>query len=109
MAHSYVQAFSTEEAAFLAFAEDRPDQATLLVDTYDTMAGVEAAIEVIRRLGFGGRASIRLDSGDLGALARWSRTGECPRPGRSSGRRCRSWPSRSGSSPRRSTRSPCAR
>src|SRR5437763_1956604 len=69
MAHSYVQAFSTEEAAFLAFAEDRPDQATLLVDTYDTMAGVEAASEVIRRLGFGDRACIRLDRGDIGALA----------------------------------------
>ncbi|HWC38092.1 MAG TPA: nicotinate phosphoribosyltransferase, partial [Acidimicrobiales bacterium] len=73
MAHSYVQAFPSEEAAFLAFAEDRPDQATLLVDTYDTVSGVEAAIEVIKRLGLDDRASIRLDSGDLEALARWSR------------------------------------
>jgi nicotinate phosphoribosyltransferase len=73
MAHSYVEAFPSEEAAFLAFAEDRPDQATLLVDTYDTVSGVEAAIEVIKRLGLDDRASIRLDSGDLEALARWSR------------------------------------
>jgi nicotinate phosphoribosyltransferase len=73
MAHSYVQAFPSEEAAFRAFAEDRPDQATFLVDTYDTKAGVEAAIRVIHALGLDGRASIRLDSGDLEALARWSR------------------------------------
>jgi nicotinate phosphoribosyltransferase len=73
MAHSYVQAFRSEEAAFRAFAEDRPDQATLLVDTYDTTAGVEAAIAVIHRLGLADRASIRLDSGDIEALARWSR------------------------------------
>jgi nicotinate phosphoribosyltransferase len=73
MAHSYVQAFQSEEAAFGAFAEDRPDQATFLVDTYDTKAGLEAAIEVIHRLGLDDRASIRLDSGDLEALARWSR------------------------------------
>jgi nicotinate phosphoribosyltransferase len=73
MAHSYVQAFGSEEAAFAAFAEDRPDQATLLVDTYDTEAGVDAAIAVIRRLGLDDRASIRLDSGDIEALARWSR------------------------------------
>ena len=73
MAHSYVQAFRSEEAAFGAFAEDRPDQATFLVDTYDTKAGVEAAIAVIHRLGLDDRAAIRLDSGDLEALARWSR------------------------------------
>ncbi len=73
MAHSYVQAFRSEEEAFAAFAEDRPGQTTLLVDTYDTMAGVEAAITVIHRLGLGDRASIRLDSGDLEALARSSR------------------------------------
>jgi nicotinate phosphoribosyltransferase len=73
MAHSYVQAFGSEEAAFAAFAEDRPDQATLLVDTYDTKAGVDAAIAVIRRLGLDDRASIRLDSGDIEVLARWSR------------------------------------
>jgi nicotinate phosphoribosyltransferase len=73
MAHSYVQAFRSEEAALRAFAEGRPEQATLLVDTYDTEAGVEAAIRVIRRLALADRASIRLDSGDIEALARWSR------------------------------------
>jgi nicotinate phosphoribosyltransferase len=73
MAHSYVQSFLSEQEAFLSFAEDRPDQITFLVDTYDTMTGVDAAIEVIHRLGLGDRASIRLDSGDLEALSRSSR------------------------------------
>ena len=39
MAHSYVEAFADEPAAFRAFAEDFPDQATFLVDTYDTLGG----------------------------------------------------------------------
>ena len=73
MAHSYVESFASEQEAFRSFAEDRPDQITFQVDTYDTMTGVDAAIEVINRLGLGDAASIRLDSGDLEALARSSR------------------------------------
>jgi nicotinate phosphoribosyltransferase len=75
MAHSFVEAFPTEAQAFRAFAEDHPDRVTLLVDTYDTIAGVEKAIEVGRELAErGGRLSgIRLDSGDLNALAREAR------------------------------------
>jgi nicotinate phosphoribosyltransferase len=46
MAHSYVEAFPTEAEAFRAFAEDYPDRVVLLVDTYDTLAGVDRAIEV---------------------------------------------------------------
>ncbi len=42
MAHSYVEAFDDELDAFVSFATDFPDQATFLVDTYDTMAGVAA-------------------------------------------------------------------
>ena len=44
MAHSYVEAFADEPAAFRAFAEDFPDRATFLVDTYDTLGGVWARI-----------------------------------------------------------------
>jgi nicotinate phosphoribosyltransferase len=75
MAHSYVEAFPTETEAFRAFAQDHPDRVILLVDTYDTAAGVEKAIEVGRELAArGGRlAGIRLDSGDLDALARGAR------------------------------------
>ncbi|MEU5265546.1 nicotinate phosphoribosyltransferase [Amycolatopsis sp. NPDC021455] len=70
MAHSYVQAFPSEYAAFLAFAEDFPGAAVFLVDTYDTLAGVRAAIAVARDLRLPESAvGIRLDSGDLGELA----------------------------------------
>ena len=74
MAHSYIEAFPGEEAAFQAFAEDFPDRLTFLVDTYDTLVGLEHAISVIRRLGLaesagGRRLAIRLDSGDLADLS----------------------------------------
>jgi nicotinate phosphoribosyltransferase len=73
MAHSYVEAFSTEEAAFRAFAEDYPDDPILLVDTYETVTGVRAAIDVIRDMGLGDRAGIRIDSGDLLAMSMQAR------------------------------------
>jgi nicotinate phosphoribosyltransferase len=73
MAHSYVEAFPSEAEAFRAFAEDFPGRVTFLVDTYDTVSGVKAAIAVIRQLELGGRLGIRLDSGDLGELARKAR------------------------------------
>jgi putative nicotinate phosphoribosyltransferase len=71
MAHSYVEAFSSELEAFRAFAEDFPDRVVLLVDTYDTARGVRHAIDVAgERAARGGRlAGIRLDSGDLARLA----------------------------------------
>jgi hypothetical protein len=50
LAHSFVEAFGDEERAFTAFAEDSPGKTTFLVDTYDTGRGVQAAIEVTRRL-----------------------------------------------------------
>jgi nicotinate phosphoribosyltransferase len=73
MAHSYIQAFPSEEEAFRAYAEDFPESVTFLVDTYDTLQGVRTAIEVIRALDHPPRATIRLDSGDIGALARAAR------------------------------------
>ncbi|MEV6591382.1 nicotinate phosphoribosyltransferase [Streptomyces acidicola] len=70
MAHSYVEAFPTEEEAFRAFARCHPGPVTLLVDTYDTESGVHAAARVLRDLADRGPGSaVRLDSGDLGALA----------------------------------------
>ncbi|MEV6325315.1 nicotinate phosphoribosyltransferase [Nocardia sp. NPDC051787] len=69
MAHSYIEAFPTELDAFYAFVADHPGQATFLVDTYDTLGGVAHAIEVIDHLGLHRHAAIRLDSGDLAALA----------------------------------------
>lgn len=70
-AHSWVTAFSDELSAFAAYSEVMPHSVVLLVDTYDTLRGVEHAIEIGKQL----RASnsslygIRLDSGDLGALS----------------------------------------
>lgn len=73
MAHSYIQAHDDELETFAAFAELYPET-TLLVDTYDTLEGVEKVIALARRLGdrFAVKA-IRLDSGDLLELARQSR------------------------------------
>ncbi|MFD8217883.1 nicotinate phosphoribosyltransferase [Streptomyces sp. NPDC059697] len=69
MAHSYVEAFGTEEAAFRAFARCHPGPVTFLVDTYDTDTGVATAARVLRDLDRGPGCAVRLDSGDLGALA----------------------------------------
>lgn len=73
MAHSYIQAHDNETAAFEAFARLYPDT-VLLVDTYDTLEGVDRVIAMARHQGeaFKVRA-VRLDSGDLGALAREAR------------------------------------
>ncbi len=76
MAHSYVQAFPDERQAFRAFAADHPEQAVLLVDTYDTIDGVRKAVEVADELAARGQhlQGVRLDSGDLGELAKQART-----------------------------------
>ncbi len=78
MAHSYIEAFPSERDAFRAFATDLPGRPlTFLVDTYDTLRGVDAAIDVIRELHLdeapGTPLAVRLDSGDLAVLARESR------------------------------------
>jgi nicotinate phosphoribosyltransferase len=73
MAHSFVEAFPTEEAAFRAFVRAHPGPVTLLVDTYDTEEGVRTAASVLRDLGRGAGSAVRLDSGDLGDLAVRSR------------------------------------
>jgi nicotinate phosphoribosyltransferase len=70
MAHSYIQAHADEGAAFEAFARLYP-RTTLLVDTYDTLDGVRKVIDLSRRLGEQARVrAVRLDSGDIAALAR---------------------------------------
>ncbi|WP_266204671.1 nicotinate phosphoribosyltransferase [Pontibacter kalidii] len=74
-AHSWVQAFDTEEDAFEAYGEAFPKDSVFLVDTYDTVEGVKKAIAVAKKLQpkgflFGG---IRLDSGDLTYLSKEAR------------------------------------
>ncbi|MFD7568203.1 nicotinate phosphoribosyltransferase [Streptomyces tendae] len=73
MAHSYVEAFPYEETAFRAFARAHPGPVTFLVDTYDSVRGVRTAARVLRDLGQGPGCAVRLDSGDLGDLARRAR------------------------------------
>ncbi len=75
MAHSYVQSFEDELAAFRAFARAYPDAAILLVDTYDTLEGVRLAVTVAHELGEEGHRlrGVRLDSGDLVELSRQAR------------------------------------
>jgi nicotinate phosphoribosyltransferase len=72
MAHSYVLSFESEEEAFESFMRDNPGNATLLVDTYDTLEGIRRAIEASRRTGVP-LTGVRLDSGDLAGLARQAR------------------------------------
>ncbi len=72
MAHSFVQAHDDEAAAFARFAESFPANAVLLIDTYDTLAAARKVAALAPQLaarGIGVRG-VRLDSGDLDALAR---------------------------------------
>ena len=72
MAHSYVLSFPDEAEAFRAYARDFPERAVLLIDTYDTIEGARRAAAVANELRAEGVTirAVRLDSGDLGALAR---------------------------------------
>jgi len=72
MAHSFVQSFDRESAAFEAFARSRPDNLVLLIDTYDTLAAAREVVALAPRLkALGIRIrGVRLDSGDLVGLAR---------------------------------------
>jgi len=69
MAHSWVQSFDTERASFEAFVDQYGEDSVLLVDTYDTLEGVELAVEVAEDRGVD-VAGVRLDSGDLVALSK---------------------------------------
>jgi nicotinate phosphoribosyltransferase len=72
MAHSFVQAFDEEEAAFESFARARPDNLVLLIDTYDTEAAARKVVALAPRLAAAGITvrGVRLDSGDLVVLSR---------------------------------------
>lgn len=72
MAHSFVQAFDDETAAFEAFARARPGGVTFLIDTYDTEEAARKIVGFAPRLRAAGVEiqSVRLDSGDLVALSK---------------------------------------
>jgi nicotinate phosphoribosyltransferase len=72
MAHSFIEAFDDEMAAFTAFARARPDNLVLLIDTYDTEAAARKVVRLAPQLTAAGIAirGVRIDSGDLVALSR---------------------------------------
>lgn len=77
-AHSWIMSFDSEYTAFRTYAELYPENATLLVDTYDTLrSGVPNAIRVFTELREEGKMpkkyGIRLDSGDLAYLSKKAR------------------------------------
>jgi len=67
MAHSFIMSFEKEIDAFRAFTRTFPDKSTLLIDTYDELAGAEKAAVVAKELEKAGcrLGGVRLDSGDL--------------------------------------------
>jgi nicotinate phosphoribosyltransferase len=66
LAHSFVMTFDDEDEAFRAFLKVFPETATVLVDTYDTIAAVKRLAR-----DFGSRVpAVRLDSGDLLELSK---------------------------------------
>ncbi|MDT4934376.1 MAG: nicotinate phosphoribosyltransferase [Pseudonocardiales bacterium] len=68
-AHAFTLLHDDERAAFAAQVDARGPSTTLLVDTYDITRGIELAVEVAGpALG-----AVRIDSGDLGVLARLAR------------------------------------
>lgn len=78
MAHSFVLSYPSEEEAFRAFAEYNPDNAVVLVDTFDTLdSGIPAAIKVFKELKEEGKLTgsygVRIDSGDLAYLTKQAR------------------------------------
>lgn len=74
MAHSWVQAFGDEYAAFKCYAENNPGNCLLLVDTYNTLkSGIPNAIkvfnEVLLPMGYRPKG-VRIDSGDIAYLTK---------------------------------------
>lgn len=74
MAHSWVQLFSNEYDAFVAYANAYPDGCNLLIDTVDVLkSGIKNAIKVAKEIlepnGYRLKG-IRLDSGDLAYLSK---------------------------------------
>lgn len=74
MAHSWVQLFDDEFAAFAAYANAYPDNTTLLIDTYNVLkSGLPNAIRVHKEIlePMGKRLrGVRIDSGDITYLTK---------------------------------------
>ncbi|MDY4953121.1 MAG: nicotinate phosphoribosyltransferase [Candidatus Onthomonas sp.] len=77
MAHSWVQMFPDEYTAFETYCKLYPNNATLLVDTYNVLrSGVPNAIKAIKNVLWPQgirKCGIRIDSGDLTYLSKEAR------------------------------------
>ncbi|MGA6973098.1 MAG: nicotinate phosphoribosyltransferase [Candidatus Binatus sp.] len=75
MSHSFVMAHEHEREAFSDFVASFPALSTLLVDTYDTLRGVENAAMIAAKVREAGVKiqGVRLDSGNLNDLSRKAR------------------------------------
>ncbi|MBR2805360.1 MAG: nicotinate phosphoribosyltransferase, partial [Oscillospiraceae bacterium] len=74
MAHSWIQTFDSEYEAFKTYCEIYPNNASLLIDTYDVMkSGLPNAIKVFKEVllpkGIT-KCSVRIDSGDIAYLSK---------------------------------------
>lgn len=70
MAHSWVQMFDSEYEAFKTYCELYPDNATLLIDTYNVIkSGVPNAIKAFKDCGIE-KCAVRIDSGDIAYLTK---------------------------------------
>jgi len=74
-AHSFVMSFPNEIDSFRAYVKTFPDNATLLIDTYNTVQGARNAAVVAKELEAKGKklGAVRLDSGDLAELSKMVR------------------------------------
>ena len=73
MAHSWVQAFDNEYDAFKKYTELYPDNAVLLIDTYNVLkSGLPNAIKVFKELK-PKKMGVRIDSGDIAYLTKKTR------------------------------------
>jgi nicotinate phosphoribosyltransferase len=74
-AHSWIMAFEDELTAFKKFAQVMSHNTILLVDTYNTLEGVQNAILIAKELATQNLSllGIRLDSGDLVELSQQAR------------------------------------
>jgi nicotinic acid phosphoribosyltransferase len=74
MGHEHVQRYGSDDAAFRAMRERRPQRSSYLLDTFDTMAsGIPVAFDLICESKTAGD-SIRFDSGDKEAQYRFATT-----------------------------------
>ncbi len=67
VAHAWIMSFDDEVEAFRAYQRAFPHNAVLLIDTYDTLRAARRVVEAFRP---GEITGVRIDSGDLGAMAR---------------------------------------